>query len=175
MCLSAMNKMCFGVKKCIRNAFSSDLETRISKKIPLGALLTQQKIRKLNLWEKTAVEKSAWIKACLLYPWKSSRPLSSPLAGSWDQRGALSPRWWFLMVWGKSAHLCLYFQLVLGKRNIFYSAGSITNWWAAAITLLLFIYFIYSLFKVDKFAIKTDIILYTNKNSYVLITKIKTC
>ena len=110
------------------------------KKIPLGALLTQQKVRKLNLWEKTAVEKSAWIKACLPYPWKSLGPLSSPLAGSWDRRGTLFPRWWFLMVWGKSAHLCLYFQLILGKRNIFYSAGSITNWWAAAITLLLFIY-----------------------------------
>ena len=27
--------------------------------------------------------------------------------------------------------------------------------------------FIYSLFKVDKFTIETDIILYTNKNSYV--------
>ena len=70
------------VKKCIRNAFSSDLETKISKKIPLGALMTQQKVRKLNLWEKTAVEKSAWIKACLPYPWKSLGPLSSPLAGS---------------------------------------------------------------------------------------------
>ena len=40
----------------------------------------------------------------------------------------------------------------------------------------LFIYlFIYSLFKVDKFTIKTDIIVYTNKNSFVLIIKIKTC
>ena len=39
-----------------------------------------------------------------------------------------------------------------------------------------FIYlFIYSLFKVDKFTIKTDIILYTNKYSYILIIKIKTC
>ena len=33
------------------------------------------------------------------------------------------------------------------------------------IIIYLFIYFIYSLFKVDKFTIKTDIILYTNKNS----------
>ena len=41
--------------------------------------------------------------------------------------------------------------------------------------IYLFIYFIYSLFKVDKFTIKTDTILYTNKNSYVLILKIKTC
>ena len=40
---------------------------------------------------------------------------------------------------------------------------------------LLFYLFIYSLFKVDKFTIKTDIILYTNKNSYVSIIKIKTC
>ena len=37
-----------------------------------------------------------------------------------------------------------------------------------------FILFIYSSFKVDKFTIKTDKILYTNKNSYVLIIKIKT-
>ena len=140
-----MNNLCGEVKKCIRNAFSSDLETKISKKIPLGALMTQQKVRKLNLWEKTAVEKSARIKACLPYPWKSLGPLSSPLAGSRDQRGTLFPRWWFLMVWGKSAHLCLYFQLILGKRNIFYSAGSITNWWAAAITLL-FIYLFYLFF-----------------------------
>ena len=35
--------------------------------------------------------------------------------------------------------------------------------------------FIYSLFKDDKFTIKTDIIMDTNKNSYVLIIKIKTC
>ena len=42
--------------------------------------------------------------------------------------------------------------------------------------ILLFIYlFVYSLFKVDKFTIKTDIIRYTAKNSYVLIIKIKTC
>ena len=42
--------------------------------------------------------------------------------------------------------------------------------------ILLFIYlFIYSLFKVDKFTIKTDIIRFTTKNSYVLIIKIKTC
>ena len=31
---------------------------------PLSALLTQQTLKKLNFWEKTAVEKSAWIKAC---------------------------------------------------------------------------------------------------------------
>ena len=36
-----------------------------------------------------------------------------------------------------------------------------------------FIYFIYSLFTVDKFTIKIDIILYTNKNSNFLIIKIK--
>ena len=43
--LSAMDKMFFEVKKCVGNVFSRDL-------------------KKLNLWEKTAVEKSAWIKAC---------------------------------------------------------------------------------------------------------------
>ena len=37
---------------------------------------------------------------------------------------------------------------------------------------LFFFLFLYSLFKVDKFTIKTDIILYTSKNSYVLIVKI---
>ena len=36
---------------------------------------------------------------------------------------------------------------------------------------ILFGVFIYSLFTVDKFTIKTDTILYTNKNSYVLIIK----
>ena len=35
----------------------------------------------------------------------------------------------------------------------------------------LFDVFIYSLFTVDKFTIKTDTIMYTNKNSYVLIIK----
>ena len=39
-----------------------------------------------------------------------------------------------------------------------------------------FIYLvIYSLFKVDKFTIKTNTILYTNKNSDAVIIKIKTC
>ena len=36
---------------------------------------------------------------------------------------------------------------------------------------ILFYLFIYSLLTVDKFTIKADTILYTNKNSYVLITK----
>ena len=35
------------------------------QKIPLSVLLTQLKVKKLNLWEKRAVEKSAWIKACI--------------------------------------------------------------------------------------------------------------
>ena len=33
------------------------------KNFPLSALLTQQTLKKLNLWEKAAVEKIAWIKA----------------------------------------------------------------------------------------------------------------
>ena len=41
-----MNIKCFEVKKCVGNAFSRDLEKK-----------------KLNLWEKTAVDKSVWIKA----------------------------------------------------------------------------------------------------------------
>ena len=35
------------------------------KDVPLGVLLTQQTLKKLNFWEKTAVEKSAWINACI--------------------------------------------------------------------------------------------------------------
>ena len=34
------------------------------KKVSLSVLLTQQTVKKFNLWEKLAVEKSAWIKAC---------------------------------------------------------------------------------------------------------------
>ena len=34
-------------------------------KLCLGPLLTQQTLKKVNLWEKTAVEKSARIKACI--------------------------------------------------------------------------------------------------------------
>ena len=33
------------------------------KNFPLSVLLAQQTLKKLKLWEKTAVEKSAWIKA----------------------------------------------------------------------------------------------------------------
>ena len=36
------------------------------KNFLLSALLTQQTVKKLNFWKKTAVEKSAWIKAWLL-------------------------------------------------------------------------------------------------------------
>ena len=45
-----MDNVCFEVKKCVANAFCSDPAIHIYKK--------------LNLWEKTAVEESAWIKAC---------------------------------------------------------------------------------------------------------------
>ena len=41
-----IDNICFEVKKCVRNAFSS-----------------KQTVKKLNLWEKMAVDKSACIKA----------------------------------------------------------------------------------------------------------------
>ena len=70
-CLSAMGKMSFEVKKCVGNAFSRDLETEMLKfptLLPIMGvpqeILTYQTVKKLNLWEKTAVGKSARIKAC---------------------------------------------------------------------------------------------------------------
>ena len=51
-------KMC---RKCI---FQQSGDANF-KHFPLGVLLTQQTLKKLNIWEKTALEKSAWIKACI--------------------------------------------------------------------------------------------------------------
>ena len=66
-----MDKMSFEVKKCVGNAFSRDLETEMLKfptSLPIMGvpqeILTYQTVKKLNLWEKTAVGKSARIKAC---------------------------------------------------------------------------------------------------------------
>ena len=44
-----MDNLFFELKKRVGNAFSNDLEI--------------QTVEKLNHWEKTAVDKSAWIKA----------------------------------------------------------------------------------------------------------------
>ena len=49
------------------------------------------------------------------------------------------------------------------------------RFWRYLFIYLVIYLFIYSLFKVDKFTIETDIILHTNKNRYVLIINIKTC
>ena len=82
-----MNNVCFEVKKCIGNAFSSDLETQISKRFPLSVLLTQQTVKKLNLWEKMAREK------CLdkSLPWEDIFKLGDSAAASefceWVQVG----------------------------------------------------------------------------------------
>ena len=65
--LSSMNNVCFEVKKFDGNAISSNLEAQISKNFPLSTLLIQQALKKLNIWGKTAVEKSAWIKACFFF------------------------------------------------------------------------------------------------------------
>ena len=50
-----MDNICFEIKKCVRNAFSNDLEIQIYWR--------SKQWKKLNFWEKTAVDKSAWIKA----------------------------------------------------------------------------------------------------------------
>ena len=42
------------------NAFSTENFTTCH----LSALMTQQTVKKLNLWKKVAVQKSAWITAC---------------------------------------------------------------------------------------------------------------
>ena len=55
--LLAMANVFFIVKKYVENAFFRDLEIQIY-------WLSKQNNKKLNLWEKTAVDKSAWIKAC---------------------------------------------------------------------------------------------------------------
>ena len=57
-CLFAMKNMSFEVKKsrkCIFQGFGE----------PSSKILAKQTVKKLNLWEKTAVDKSAWIKACI--------------------------------------------------------------------------------------------------------------
>ena len=57
--LLAMANVFFIVKKYVENAFFRDLEIQIY-------WLSKENNKKLNLWEKTAVDKSAWIKACTL-------------------------------------------------------------------------------------------------------------
>ena len=56
-CVLCSQKAC---QKCILQESGDP----VFKIFPLSALLTQQTLKKLNFWEKTAVEKSAWIKAC---------------------------------------------------------------------------------------------------------------
>ena len=54
----------------------------------------------------------------------------------------------------------------------FYEMGILLCQSILETTRILFIYlFVYSIFTVDKFTIKTNIILYTNKNSNILIIK----
>ena len=57
--MCASNSKSISERKCIFQ-WSEDL---YFKNCPLGALITQQAIKKLNVWEKTAVEKSSLIKA----------------------------------------------------------------------------------------------------------------
>ena len=52
-----MDNVFFKAKKCVKNAFSGDLE------IQIYWLSKQNSKKNLNLWEKTAVDKSAWRKA----------------------------------------------------------------------------------------------------------------
>ena len=52
-----MDNVWFEVKKCVGNAYSNDIEIQI--------YWLSKEWKKLNLLEKTAVGKSAWIKACL--------------------------------------------------------------------------------------------------------------
>ena len=70
--LSAMAKVFFEVKKGVKNSFSRDLE------IQIYWLSKQNSKTKLNLWEKTAVDKSAWIKACT--PLYNSTTSAIPIA-----------------------------------------------------------------------------------------------
>ena len=56
--LSAMNNKCFEIKKFVRNAFSSNLETQISRFFP------SVNSKETQLLGKIAVQKSAWVKEC---------------------------------------------------------------------------------------------------------------
>ena len=59
------NQLCVSyaltVRKSVRNAFSRNLETWILK---IERLWSKQTVKKLNLWGKTVVDKSTWIKDC---------------------------------------------------------------------------------------------------------------
>ena len=55
-CLSAMDNICFKAKKCVGNTF-----------------LCKQ-LKNSNLWEKTTVDKSAWIKAWHLVTFQKNTP-----------------------------------------------------------------------------------------------------
>ena len=61
--LLAMDNVFFKAKKCVKNAFSGNLE------IQIYWLSKQNSKKNLNLWEKTAVDKSAWRKAWLYLVW----------------------------------------------------------------------------------------------------------
>ena len=63
-CLSAIDNVCIEVKKFVGKEMHFPVIWRsIFQNCPLGALITQQTVKKLNLLGKTEVEKSAWIKA----------------------------------------------------------------------------------------------------------------
>ena len=56
-----MDNIFLEVKKCVKNAFSRDLEIQIY-------WLSEQNSKKNSIFgEKIAVDKSAWIKACIVY------------------------------------------------------------------------------------------------------------